>query len=159
MLNWKVGKVKITSVVETVIPFPAGSLFSKATPEALKARPWLFPHFVKESDTLVACVQALLVEAPGLRLLVDTCIGNDKPRRMTGGNPLAIPFLQHLGNVGWNPDTVNAVLCTHLHVDHVGWNTMWVDGNWIPTFPKARYLWRHHSPSLPNGAPRMDDCL
>src|SRR6202011_1886140 len=76
----------------------------------------------------------------GLRLIVDTCIGNDKPRQFTGGNPLATPFLRHLADAGWSLDSVDVVVCTHLHVDHVGWNTMLVDGKWVPTFPKARYL-------------------
>jgi glyoxylase-like metal-dependent hydrolase (beta-lactamase superfamily II) len=57
-----------------------------------------------------------------------------------GGNPLATPFLQHLADAGWSRDSVDVVVCTHLHVDHVGWNTMLVDGKWVPTFPKARYL-------------------
>ncbi|MHC8381089.1 MBL fold metallo-hydrolase [Pseudomonas sp. LB3P14] len=140
MLSWQVGSVKITCVVEIVIPFPGGTLLPEATPEALKASSWLFPHFATEDGTLIASVQALLVEAPGLRLVVDTCLGNDKPRNMTGGNPLATPFLQHLADAGWEPDSVDFVVCTHLHVDHVGWNTMWVDGKWVATFPKARYL-------------------
>ena len=153
MLSWQVGAVKITCVVEMVIPFPEGSLLRDATAEALKTSPWLFPHFAKEDGTLVASVQALLVEAPGMRLVVDTCIGNDKPRNLTGGNPLATPFLQHLADAGWSSDSVDAVICTHLHADHVGWNTMLVDGKWVPTFPKARYLigkrefehWRHEN--------------
>ena len=153
MLSWQIGAVKITCVVEMVIPFPEGSLLRDATAEALKTSPWLFPHFAKEDGTLIASVQALLVEAPGLRLVVDTCIGNDKPRNLTGGNPLATPFLQHLADAGWTSDNVDAVICTHLHADHVGWNTMLVDGQWVPTFPKARYLigkrefehWSHES--------------
>jgi glyoxylase-like metal-dependent hydrolase (beta-lactamase superfamily II) len=83
---------------------------------------------------------ALLVEVPGLKLMVDICIGNDKPRGLTGGNPLATSFLQHLMDAGWSRDSVDAVICTHLQMDHVGWNTMLVDGKWVPTFPKARYL-------------------
>ena len=140
MLSWQIGAVKITCVVEMVIPFPEGSLLRDATAEALKTSPWLFPHFAKEDGTLIASVQALLVEAPGLRLVVDTCIGNDKPRNLTGGIPLATPFLQHLADAGWSSDSVDAVICTHLHADHVGWNTMLVGGKWVPTFPKARYL-------------------
>jgi glyoxylase-like metal-dependent hydrolase (beta-lactamase superfamily II) len=140
MLNWQVGAVKIMCTVEIVIPFPGGSLFPDATPKALKAIPWLFPHFAKEDDTLIASVHALLVEAPGLRLIVDTCVGNDKPRNMTGGNPLTTSFLQQLADVGWSRESIDIVVCTHLHVDHVGWNTMLVDGKWIPTFPNARYL-------------------
>ena len=153
MLSWQIGAVKITCVVEMVIPFPEGSLLRDATAEALKTSPWLFPHFAKEDGTLIASVQALLVEAPGLRLVVDTCIGNDKPRNLTGGNPLATPFLQHLADAGWSRDSVDAVICTHLHADHVGWNTMLVGCKWVPTFPKARYLigkhefehWRHEN--------------
>jgi glyoxylase-like metal-dependent hydrolase (beta-lactamase superfamily II) len=140
MLSWQVGSVKISSIVEIIIPFPGGSLFAEATPEALKTSPWLFPHFAKEDGTLIGSVQALLVEAPGLRLVVDTCIGNDKPRQLVGGNPLATSFLQQLAEAGWSRDSVDVVVCTHLHVDHVGWNTMLVDGEWVPTFPKARYL-------------------
>jgi glyoxylase-like metal-dependent hydrolase (beta-lactamase superfamily II) len=101
---------------------------------------WLYPHFVGEDDTLKLSIHALLVEAPGLKLVVDTCIGNDRPREITGGQPLATPFLQHLGEAGWSRDGVDAVVCTHLHVDHVGWNTMLENCKWAPTFPKARYL-------------------
>ncbi|HZZ16550.1 MAG TPA: MBL fold metallo-hydrolase [Candidatus Sulfotelmatobacter sp.] len=140
MLNWQVGAVKITCVVETVIPFPNGSLLPDATEESLKSSPWLFPHFAKEDGTLFAAAQAMLVEAPGLRLLVDTCVGNDKPRHMLGDKAQTTPFLQHLADLGWDRERVDIVLCTHLHVDHVGWNTMLVDGKWIPTFPNARYL-------------------
>jgi glyoxylase-like metal-dependent hydrolase (beta-lactamase superfamily II) len=143
MLNWQVGAVEITSVVEMLFSLPhdpEGWFLRDATPEALKASPWLYPHFANEDGSLNVSVQALLVEAPGLRLVVDTCIGNDKPRGLTGGNPLATSFLQHLMDAGWSRDSVDAVLCTHLHVDHVGWNTMLVDGKWVPTFPKARYL-------------------
>ncbi|MGF6781034.1 MBL fold metallo-hydrolase [Paraburkholderia sp. GAS334] len=143
MLNWQVGAVKITCVVEMLmtLPYDPESFFLRdATPEALKASPWLYPHFANEDGSLNVSVQALLVEAPGLRLMVDTCIGNDKPRRLVGGNPLATPFLQHLADAGWSRDDVDVVVCTHLHVDHVGWNTMLVDGKWVPTFPKARYL-------------------
>ena len=143
MLNWQVGAVRITCVVETLmcLPYHPETFFLRdATPEALKASPWLYPHFANEDGSLNVSVQALLVEVPGLRLMVDTCIGNDKPRRLVGGNPLATPFLQHLADAGWRRDDVDTVVCTHLHVDHVGWNTMLVDDKWVPTFPKARYL-------------------
>jgi glyoxylase-like metal-dependent hydrolase (beta-lactamase superfamily II) len=71
--------------------------------------------------------------------VVDTCVGNDKPRGAPFG-ALSTNFLQDMEGIGWTRDSVDAVVCTHLHVDHVGWNTMLVDGKWIPTFPKARYL-------------------
>src|SRR5580704_13157445 len=140
MLSWQVGRVKITRIVEIDLPVPRSAL-PLATPEALRQSPWLYPHFVSEDDAILKLsVHALLVEAPGLKLVVDTCIGNDRPRDITGGEPLSTPFLQQLGDVGWSREGVDAVVCTHLHVDHVGWNTMLENGRWVPTFPKARYL-------------------
>ena len=59
-------------------------------------------------------IHALLVEAPGLKLVVDTCIGNDRPREITGGQPLATPFLQHLGEAGWARDGVDTGMLTFL---------------------------------------------
>jgi glyoxylase-like metal-dependent hydrolase (beta-lactamase superfamily II) len=138
LLSWEVGRVKITRIVEMDLPVPA-TVIAQATPAELRKSPWLFPHFV-EGDTLKLSVHALLVEAPGLRLIVDTCVGNDRPREITGDQPLATPFLQHLADAGWSRAGVDAVLCTHLHVDHVGWNTMLENGRWAPTFPRARYL-------------------
>ncbi|HZZ35476.1 MAG TPA: MBL fold metallo-hydrolase [Caulobacteraceae bacterium] len=140
MLSWKVGAVKITRIVEMELNAPGAVFLPQATPEALKASPWLYPNFVNEDHTLKLSIHALLVEAPGLRLVVDTCIGNDRPRGITNNRPLATPFLQHLADAGWSRDGVDAVVCTHLHVDHVGWNTMLENGKWVPTFPKARYL-------------------
>jgi glyoxylase-like metal-dependent hydrolase (beta-lactamase superfamily II) len=140
MLSWQVGRVKITRIVEMDLPVPRAAMH-QATPEALRRSPWLYPHFVSEDDaTLKLSIHALLVEAPGLRLVVDTCIGNDRPREITGGEPLSTPFLEQLGEAGWSREAVDAVVCTHLHTDHVGWNTMLENGRWAPTFPKARYL-------------------
>jgi glyoxylase-like metal-dependent hydrolase (beta-lactamase superfamily II) len=140
MLSWQIGDVKITRIVEMDLPVPA-KVIPQATPAELRKLPWLYPHFVGEGDDILKLsVHALLVEAPGLRLIVDTCVGNDRPREITGDQPLATPFLEHLGEAGWSRDDVNAVVCTHLHVDHVGWNTMLENGRWVPTFPNARYL-------------------
>jgi glyoxylase-like metal-dependent hydrolase (beta-lactamase superfamily II) len=141
MLSWQVGRVKITRIVEMDLPVPAEMFLPQATPAALRKSTWLYPHFVSDDDAILKLsIHALLVEAPGLKLVVDTCIGNDRPRDITGGEPLSTPFLQHLGEAGWSRDAVDAVVCTHLHVDHVGWNTMLENGRWVPTFPKARYL-------------------
>ena len=143
MLSWQVGDVKITRVQEMQVPIPAGAdggFIDEATPTALRAIPWLYPNFVNEQDQMLLSIHALLVEAPGLRLVVDTCVGNDKPRGLTRGEPLATKFLEAFAEAGWTRDSVNAVICTHMHVDHVGWNTMLVDGKFVPTFPNARYL-------------------
>jgi len=127
---WRIGDVTIQRVVELEVPVPYrphSPFIGEASPERLAELPWLYPHFVTPEGHLLTSVH-------------DTCIGNDKPRRMTGNHPLATSFLDRLEQVGSPAGSVDAVLCTHLHVDHVGWNTRLVDGRWVPTFPNARYL-------------------
>ena len=143
MLSWQVGRVRITRIVELEVPiaYDASNPFMKdAAPNALRTMRWLYPHFVTADDALILSIHALLVDAPGLRLVVDTCIGNDRPRGITQGVALQTPFLERLAEAGWSREGVDAVVCTHLHVDHVGWNTMLENGRWTPTFPNARYL-------------------
>lgn len=143
MNSWQVGDVKISCVVEfkSALPYdPERGLLMGATPEVLAEIPWLAPKYVSPEGHLLMAVQAVLVEAPGLKLLVDTCVGNDKPRRMTRNIGLKTGFLQRLESAGWSREDVTTVVCTHLHIDHIGWNTMLVDGRWLPTFPRARYL-------------------
>jgi len=142
-LAWQVGDVTITRVVEMALPVPYSpkhSFLKDATPEALEAMPWLKPHFVTADGALMLSIHALCIAAPGIKLVVDTCIGNDKPRAMLRRTALQTPFLQSLADAGFGRNEVDAVVCTHLHVDHVGWNTMREDGEWVPTFPRARYL-------------------
>ena len=92
-----------------------------------------------------------VVESDGRRIVVDTCVGNDKDRGDRGrSNQLQRPFLDDLRAAGFAPESIDTVVCTHLHVDHVGWNTRLDDGRWVPTFPHARYLfapreWEHWS--------------
>lgn len=143
MLKWKIGDVTVTRVVEMAVdaavdgPIP---FMLDATPQSLKTMPWLYPNYVTEKGELRLSFHALLVDAPGLKLVVDTCMGNDKPRKELGGNALHTAFLEELTAAGFSRESVDAVVCTHLHVDHVGWNTMREGGRWVPTFPKARYL-------------------
>ena len=143
MLQWNIGSVTVTRVVEleTPVPYdPAHPFLREATPERLREMPWLYPHFVTEEGHLKLSIHALVVKAPGLTLVVDTCVGNDKPRTLMGGVALQTAFLESLSAAGVTPESVDAVVCTHLHVDHVGWNTRLQDGRWVPTFPNARYL-------------------
>jgi len=141
MLSWQVGRVKVTRVVEMQLPTPAGASYfmPQATAAELRKSPWLYPNFVSEDEVMQMSIHALLVEAPGLRLVVDTCVGNDKPRGLLRGKALSTNFLKEMEAAGWTRESVDAVVCTHLHVDHVGWNTMLEDGKWVPTFPGARY--------------------
>jgi glyoxylase-like metal-dependent hydrolase (beta-lactamase superfamily II) len=99
------------------------------------------PHFMDEDGRLRASVHALVVETPDRRILVDTCIGNDKERMpMKNWHLLQTSFLSDLAEAGYPRESIDTVICTHLHVDHVGWNTMLQDGRWVPTFARARYL-------------------
>ena len=141
MSKWKIGDVTITKVVELEATGGTKFILPQATPEAVAPYEWMKPHFVDESGRLRMSIHALVIETPSRRIIVDTCLGNDKEgRAVPGWNKLQLPFLQQLAAAGYAPDKIDTVLCTHLHVDHVGWNTMLVDGKWVPTFPKARYL-------------------
>ncbi len=142
-LIWQIGDVTVTRVVEMELPVPYSekhAFLKQATPAALAQMPWLYPHFVTADGALMLSIHALLVDAPGLKLVVDTCVGNDKPRRMTRRVGLQTKFLDAMAQAGFPRESVNAVVCTHLHVDHVGWNTMKDGEHWVPTFPNARYL-------------------
>ncbi|MCB1693650.1 MAG: MBL fold metallo-hydrolase [Pseudomonadales bacterium] len=140
-MQWQIGDVKITRVVELEIPGGTRFLLPQATPEAvLPYAEWLAPHFMTPEGKLIMSVHALVVETPTRKIIVDTCIGNDKERDIPTWNKLQLPFLEDLQKAGYAREDIDTVLCTHLHVDHVGWNTMLVDGKWIPTFPNARYL-------------------
>lgn len=141
MISWQIGDVKITKVVE--IESTGGSRFilPLAVKEEVQPISWLYPHFADENGRLKMSIHALLVEAPGFRMIVDTCLGNDKQgRNIPTWNNLQGTFLEDLQAAGWDREKVDIVMCTHLHTDHVGWNTMLVDGEWVPTFPNARYL-------------------
>jgi glyoxylase-like metal-dependent hydrolase (beta-lactamase superfamily II) len=142
--SWAIGDFRVTVIMEldTMVIPPAIMLRTDA--EEIKKHAWLVPDFADEEGRLKVHIQAFVIEAHGHRILVDPCIGNDKPRR-TGAifNMLKTPFLDHMVAAGFAPETIDLVLCTHLHLDHVGWNTRLVDGKWVPTFPKARYLMGH----------------
>jgi glyoxylase-like metal-dependent hydrolase (beta-lactamase superfamily II) len=85
-------------------------------------------------------VRSYLLAVDGLNVLVDTCCGNDKQRSVPWAHRLQSPWLANLASAGCNPADIHLVLCTHLHADHVGWNTRLEDGRWVPTFPNARYV-------------------
>ena len=144
MTAWRVGRATITPVAEvesvTSPRFLFAGLDKVGVLELARRAPWLQGSFVDDAGYLLQRIQCLVIELDGVRVAVDTCIGNDKARANPGWNDLHLPFLADLAAAGFPPDTIDAVVCTHLHVDHVGWNTMLVDGHWIPTFPTARYL-------------------
>ena len=140
-MQWRVGKVTITKVVELEVTGGSRFILPQATYEEILPIGWLRPHFADERGRLKMSIHALVIETPERRIVVDTCLGNDKQgRRIPTWNNLQGPFLADLAAAGFPRESIDTVLCTHLHVDHVGWNTMLVDGKWRPTFPHARYL-------------------
>lgn len=149
MLQWSVGAVKVTCIPEVILDLPSVELLPDFDMDALgPERAWIIPEHIAEDGTLKVAVQTFLVESDGKKLLVDTCFGNDRDLPYDHMEPLQTGFLDDLASVGAAREQIDYVMCTHLHFDHVGWNTMLVDGAWVPTFPNARYLfgqaeWEH----------------
>jgi len=141
MQSWRIGDVTVTKIVELESVGGSKFILPQATREACIGIEWMKPHFMDDEGRLKMSVHALLIQTPSRRIIVDTCLGNDKTNRsVPGWNNLQGPFLRDLAAAGFARETIDMVMCTHLHVDHVGWNTMLVDGQWVPTFPNARYL-------------------
>ena len=140
-MKWRIGEVTVTKIVEMEVTGGSRFILPQATYEEILPISWLRPHFADERGRLKMSIHALVVETPSRRIVVDTCLGNDKTgRRIPTWNNLDLPFLADMAAAGFPRESIDTVLCTHLHVDHVGWNTMLDGGKWVPTFPQARYL-------------------
>ena len=163
VLRWQVGDVCISRYVELTTASLGPHLLPQATPEALGALPWLAP-FLDERQRLLLSMHSFVVETPTRLLLVDTCIGDDKVRSYPKWNHMQSDFLERLSADGFVPERFDTVLCTHMHVDHVGWNTRLVDGRWEPTFKQARYLyhaaeWAHWKVEPQEYGPVIEDSV
>jgi len=140
-LKWKIGEVEIFQIVELEAGELIQSVIKGATPKNIRELDWLFPHFADKEGKLKALVQGFLIKSDNKNILIDTCNGNDKKRTdVPEWSNLQTNFLKKLNYLGVAESDVDMVACTHLHMDHVGWNTKLVDGEWVPTFPQARYL-------------------
>ncbi len=154
---WTLGNTTITRVIEVEMAGGTRFLLPDATREAILPIDWLRPHFADDAGNLIMSIHSLIIETPTLKILVDTCLGNEKKRDIPIWNQRSGPFLEDLAAAGHPAESIDRVLCTHLHVDHVGWNTRKVEGRWVPTFANARYLfgreewhyWDHHSDEEP----------
>ena len=138
------GPISIQKVIEFEWPKRAPEfLLRGVTPESFcDTRASTDGRFVDQgSKQLIMSFHSLLVRGKSLNLLVDTCVGNHKERPALAEWHLQNrPYLRRLAEAGVKPDDIDLVCCTHLHADHVGWNTQLDDGRWVPTFPKAKYL-------------------
>ncbi|MFI6448361.1 MBL fold metallo-hydrolase [Kitasatospora sp. NPDC050543] len=138
--GWDLGDVVIHRIDEIALPPQTGPwLLPGVTREVIDEAPWLRPDFA-DADTPHLASHTFAVEIGALRILVDTGIGNAKTRANPAWNDLHTDYLQRLAAAGFPPESVDLVINTHLHTDHVGWNTRLSYGRWEPTFPRARYL-------------------
>ena len=137
-----IGDIRVARVVENEGAFSAVDfLLPGFSAELLKEHRWLQPEFVDRENRVMMSFHSYVLRTPHHTILIDGCVGNNKERpqrpmwhRQEG------PYLERLAAAGVRPEEVDVVFCTHLHADHVGWNTRLRDGRWVPTFPNARYI-------------------
>jgi glyoxylase-like metal-dependent hydrolase (beta-lactamase superfamily II) len=144
-LTLSVGDLTIHRIIEQETTFlPALEMLPGLTPELLEEnRPWMWEAAALDAqDVLILCFQSYVVKTPHHTILVDSCIGNDKPRpaRPKWDMKTDDTYMRGLAAAGMSAGDIDFVMCTHLHPDHVGWNTRLEGGRWVPTFPNARYV-------------------
>lgn len=171
-LSFEAGGAVVHRIVEqdAVALLPMLKFFPKLTPDLLaQNRSWLHPRFIDAADDIVLCVQSYLIKTPHHTILVDTCCGNDKPRpaRPVWNMMTSDRYQRNLAFAGFRVEDIDFVMCTHLHVDHTGWNTRMENGRWVPTFPNARYLfsgreleyWTKRQKEDPASCPWIEDSV
>jgi glyoxylase-like metal-dependent hydrolase (beta-lactamase superfamily II) len=140
----RIGDATVSRVEETYEPnFRASKFFPDWDPAVLQEHgSWLSPaHYDPDSGRLKLSIHSWLLKVGGKRILIDTCVGNHKPRDARPfWHQLDTKYLERLAAAGAKPEDIDMVMCTHLHVDHVGWNTKLENGRWVPTFPNAKYV-------------------
>ena len=144
-LKFTTGDLTIHRIIEQEASFlPALEMLPTLTPDVLaENRGWMQAAKALDlSDVLILCFQSYVVKTPHHTILIDSCIGNDKPRpqRPKWNMKTDDTYMRSLAAAGFSVGDIDYVMCTHLHVDHVGWNTKLENGRWVPTFPKARYV-------------------
>jgi len=152
----KIGSAIITPVFE----IDAGQVIQDgipdATSEAVQQIPWLNPNYADASGKLRAQVQAFLVDVDGKKIVIDACCGDGRERPgLPEWGHLQTGFMERFKKI-FQPEEVDIVLCTHMHFDHVGWNTTFVDSKWTPTFPNAQYIFSKREFDYWNGKPEKE---
>ena len=144
-LTFAVGDLTIHRVIESEAPlFDPLTFFPTLKKEVLEEnRSWMEPVFIDPASGLLnLCIQSYIVRTKHHTILIDSCVGNHKPRpaHPFWNNMESDRYERNLNATGLTVNDIDFVMCTHLHVDHVGWNTRLENGRWVPTFPKAKYL-------------------
>lgn len=167
----KIGSATIYRIVEQEGPFfNAEQFFPAMTRELLdESRKWLQPRFLDAQDRLILCIQSYIVKTPHHTIMIDSCVGNHKPRptRRFWHMMSSDRYERSLAECGFSVNDIDLVMCTHLHTDHVGWNTRLENGRWVPTFPKARYVfsdrelayWTEREKDDPSTCPWITDSV
>ncbi len=143
--GFMLGDITIQRIIEEETPlFDPLTFFPNLTPDLLEEnRAWLEPAALDPATgKLILAIQSWVVRTKHHTILVDTCVGNDKdrPNHAFWNQLRGDAYMRGLAALGLSVDDIDIVMCTHMHVDHVGWNTRLVDGRWVPTFPRARYV-------------------
>jgi glyoxylase-like metal-dependent hydrolase (beta-lactamase superfamily II) len=140
----RIGALEIHKVLEMEQAAPMTMAFPDITAEDLRrlADWYSDAHLTGEppSAQMNLSIHSFVVRCRGRNILIDTCNGNHKQRTIPFAHQLETPYLERLSAAGFTPEDIHLVLCTHLHGDHVGWNTRLHNGRWVPTFPNARYV-------------------
>ncbi len=144
-LKFSAGDFAIHRIVEQETTFlPAQDMLPGLAPDVLaENRAWMRQAgALDDNDVLILCFQSYVIETPHHTILIDSCIGNDKqrPQRPKWHMKTDDTYMKALSAAGFSVDDIDFVMCTHLHVDHVGWNTRLEGDRWVPTFQNARYL-------------------
>ncbi len=141
MKRWQIGAVEVIRIVEiNAYEDELATLLAGTPRELIQRYDWLRPHFATPDGRIKISFQCFLVRSRGKQIMIDTCIGNGRERAIPVFHHLQSDFLADLQAAGADPREIDVVLCTHMHNDHVGWNTRLLEGKWVPTFPNARYL-------------------
>jgi glyoxylase-like metal-dependent hydrolase (beta-lactamase superfamily II) len=167
----EIGNVAIHRIIEQEGPFfDVMQFFPKLTKELYEEnRGWLQPRFVDAQNRLMLCIQSYIVKTPHHTIMIDSCVGNHKPRptRPFWNMMTSDRYEKNLAAAGFGVNDIDFVMCTHLHTDHVGWNTKLENGRWVPTFPKARYVfsdrelahWTQRQKDDPDSCPWITDSV
>ena len=141
----QLGRLRVSKVMEMEAAGPPLSMvFPELTPADLeRLSGWCpLPGLTNDPATtpMSLSMHSFVIEADGQNILIDACNGNCKERAVPSVDNLQTPYLENLAAAGFRPEDIHLVMCTHLHFDHVGWNTRLENGRWVPTFPNARYV-------------------
>ena len=149
MAPLRVGDLEVARVEEMIWTVSPRYLYAGVENERFEPyRDWLQPHFSAEDFKWRLSIHTFVVRSPHHTIVVDTCVGNDRNRSLPVWNRMQTDYPERLAAAGVVPEEVDYVFCTHMHVDHVGWNTRLDNGRFVPTFPNAKYLfhrteWEH----------------